>query len=144
VPLGSGLSSSAALEVCTYTFLENLSNGLNCLFNFFNFNSEILSSFFFLSKFEQNFLIKSKKHFNVKKPNTNMPMCHVELWTSSFQQWVLKTMHCLSIAGKNFLFYSSLFYCANESNSIRLQFVWEQTDRFEWSKLGSFGHKHEC
>jgi hypothetical protein len=29
VPLGSGLSSSAALEVCTYTFLENLSNGLD-------------------------------------------------------------------------------------------------------------------
>ncbi len=27
VPLGSGLSSSAALEVATFTFLENLSNG---------------------------------------------------------------------------------------------------------------------
>ena len=27
VPLGSGLSSSAALEVATYTLLENLSNG---------------------------------------------------------------------------------------------------------------------
>ncbi len=27
VPLGSGLSSSAALEVATYTFLENLANG---------------------------------------------------------------------------------------------------------------------
>jgi galactokinase len=28
VPLGSGLSSSAALEVAMYTFLENISNGL--------------------------------------------------------------------------------------------------------------------
>jgi galactokinase len=27
VPLGAGLSSSASLEVATYTFLENLSNG---------------------------------------------------------------------------------------------------------------------
>ena len=27
VPLGSGLSSSAALEVATYTLLENMANG---------------------------------------------------------------------------------------------------------------------
>ncbi len=42
VPLGSGLSSSAALEVCTYTFLESLTNGLKEFesFNFVRFQFE--------------------------------------------------------------------------------------------------------
>lgn len=56
VPLGGGLSSSAALEVCTATLMETAVGKK---------------------------LIRSKRRCFARKPSTNTPACPVASWTSS-------------------------------------------------------------
>jgi galactokinase len=76
VPLGSGLSSSAALEVSVYTFLESL---FKSKYRFHLFKKSIRKNKMKASSFIKTkiFQIKKKKHSLVKRLNMNMLQYHV-------------------------------------------------------------------
>lgn len=126
VPLGGGLSSSASLEVATYTFLETLTGtkakrwaGLCSLSSVYYLLLRmcqipqklpwIMLLRYLLFPFEftatQIFLLLlftawRRRHWCVRKPNTSLLAYLVASWTSLSLPWARRAMLCSLTVGK--------------------------------------------